>query len=90
MPQESAALVEVRRHLRQFEQVSDDRGRHHFSEALGLLRHIIDGDASEAEKTIAKNFATSYGKKVLLKLKEILTAGLTAGEESVDHGFRST
>ena len=52
------------------------------------MRDIVDGDTAEDEKTIARNLVASYGKKVLLKGKEILKSTLTANEEMVDHGYQ--
>ena len=74
MPQESIELIEARQHLNQFERASNDHeGLYHLSEALALLRDIIDSDAADPDKTIAKNLVATHSKNVLLKAKRILS-----------------
>src|SRR3972149_3843467 len=85
MPQESIELIEARQHLNQFERASNDHeGLYHLSEALALLRDIIDSDAADPDKTIAKNLVATHSKNVLLKAKRILSA---EDEEKVEYGY---
>ena len=85
MSQESIELIEARQHLNQFERASNDHeGLYHLSEALALLRDIIDSDAADPDKTIAKNLVTTHSKNVLLKAKRILSA---EDEQKVEYGY---
>ena len=85
MSQESIELIEARQHLNQFEKASDDHeGLYHLSEALALLRDIIDSDAADPDKTIANNLVATHSKNVLLKAKRILSA---EEEEKVEYGY---
>ena len=85
MSQESIELIEARQDLNQFEEASDDHdGLYHLSEALALLRDIIDSDAADPDKTIANNLVATHSKNVLLKAKRILSA---EEEEKVEYGY---
>ena len=85
MSQESIELIEARQHLNQFERASNDHeGLYHLSEALALLRDIIDSDAADPDKTIANNLVATHSKNVLLKAKRILSA---EEEEKVEYGY---